>query len=356
MLKMLIYLKFQLVLIIFIFLITGLPVYSMSDPSAVYCESLGYEYTIKQVSEGEIGVCIFPDTTSADAWDFLVGKEALDWSYCTQNGYEVEYSNDFELCGTSDECTICILENGTKIEATKLMNLSFEEGSCGDTICVLGEDYLTCPQDCPSGFIDGYCDGVSDGICDQDCLFQLTPESDSDCPLCGDGVCDDGETSGTCSQDCPSQICGDGKCDAGETHETCCVDCGCVGGMKCQNNKCVKIEICGDGTCSIHETYEKCKEDCPSGSEDDYCDKVEDGICDPDCTRTRDVDCLCNRDGICESNFETNSNCPEDCKSDNILIYLILGAIVISSIIILLKTRSKKTNPKWKEVYEETPN
>ncbi|MCK4729952.1 MAG: hypothetical protein KAT28_01395 [Candidatus Aenigmarchaeota archaeon] len=195
----------------------------------------------------------------------------------------------------------------------------------------LDEYYLNCPQDCVSGSVDGYCDGIADGICDEDCLAQSIPELDSDCSSCGDG-----------------------KCDLGETRENCCVDCGCIGGMKCQDNKCVKTEICGDGTCSIHETYEKCKEDCPSGSKDNYCDKVEDNICDPDCARTRDVDCLCNKDGICESNFETNSNCPEDCESDNTIIYLILGSIALISIIIYLRNRSKKT--KWKEIYEETSN
>jgi len=196
----------------------------------------------------------------------------------------------------------------------------------------LDEYYLNCPQDCLSGSIDGYCDGISDGICDEDCLSQSTSELDSDCSSCGNG-----------------------KCDQGETRENCCVDCGCVGGMECQNGVCVKVEICGDGICSIHETYANCKEDCPSGSKDNYCDRINDNICDPDCSRTRDIDCLCNKDDICDSNFETNSNCPEDCKSDNIIIYLILGVIALILIIILLKNRSK-TNSKWKEVYEETSN
>ena len=195
----------------------------------------------------------------------------------------------------------------------------------------LDEYYLNCPQDCPSGSMDGYCDGIVDRICDKDCLAQSIPELDPDCSLCGDG-----------------------KCDQGETRENCCVDCGCIGGMKCQNGKCVKTEICGDEICSIHENYMKCKEDCPSGSKDNYCDKVEDDICDPDCSRTGDVDCLCNKNNICESNFETSSNCPEDCKSDFTLIYLILGLIALVSIIIFLKNHSKKT--KWQEIYEETSN
>ena len=209
-----------------------------------------------------------------------------------------------------------------------------------------GENYYTNPEDCPSGSEDGVCDLIKDGICDPDCIEGADP----DCPVCGNNICEQEETYNTCPQDCQSQICGDGKCDSGETRENCCVDCGCIGGMKCQAGKCVKTEICGDGICSIHENYEKCKEDCPSGSKDNYCDKIEDNICDPDCTRTRDVDCLCNKDNICDSNFETNSNCPEDCKSNFSWVYIIIGIVVVISAIFFLKKRSSSTD-KWKKMY-----
>jgi len=344
------------ILTIFFIIISSIPIYGLLNPARVYCESMGYIYTTTSTPEGDIGICILPDSSQVEAWKFLLGEEGRNYSYCERKGYELKITDDFEKCSTflTKTCAVCVLPNGTEIEVTRLMNLNFEEGSCGDGMCVLGENYLTCPQDCPSGLIDGYCDGIADGICDPDCLSQPTPKLDSDCPVCGNNVCEQEETFNTCPQDCPTQICGDGKCDQGETRENCCVDCGCIGGMKCQNGKCVKTEICGDEICSIHENYMKCKEDCPSGSKDNYCDKVEDDICDPDCSRTGDVDCLCNKNNICESNFETSSNCPEDCKSDFTLIYLILGLIALVSIIIFLKNHSKKT--KWQEIYEETSN
>lgn len=39
------------------------------------------------------------------------------------------------------------------------------------------------------------------------------------------------------------------------------------------------------------ENYINCLQDCPSGSADSYCDGIEDGICDPDCSAEEDIDC-----------------------------------------------------------------
>lgn len=49
-------------------------------------------------------------------------------------------------------------------------------------------------------------------------------------------------------------------------------------------------DVCPDNICEPHESYENCPRDCPSGQKDDYCDKISDGICDPDCI-TGDSDC-----------------------------------------------------------------
>ena len=49
-------------------------------------------------------------------------------------------------------------------------------------------------------------------------------------------------------------------------------------------------DVCGDKECQDHENYGRCSEDCPSGSKDNYCDKLSDGKCDPDCL-AGDYDC-----------------------------------------------------------------
>jgi len=46
-----------------------------------------------------------------------------------------------------------------------------------------------------------------------------------------------------------------------------------------------------DETCDPEENHQTCPQDCASGGVDDYCDLVEDEICDPDCNGTRDEDC-----------------------------------------------------------------
>ncbi|MFP2903485.1 hypothetical protein ACLESD_00090 [Pyxidicoccus sp. 3LFB2] len=65
---------------------------------------------------------------------------------------------------------------------------------------------------------------------------------------CGDGRCDNGETSASCAADCA--YCGDGACNRGERPATCPADC-------------VATEGCGDGLCNNGETSTSCPGDCP---------------------------------------------------------------------------------------------
>ncbi len=156
---------------------------ALKNPSAVYCKELGYEYIIATTPDGgQVGLCVLPDDQIVDAWAFLEGQVGQEYSYCKKEGYEIKTVEDSEACSRifTYECAVCILEDGTEVEVTELMNLSYIESVCGDGTCGLPENFETCPEDCPSGELDEYCDGLADGICDPDC--EETGEYDPDCP------------------------------------------------------------------------------------------------------------------------------------------------------------------------------
>ena len=50
---------------------------------------------------------------------------------------------------------------------------------------------------------------------------------------------------------CDEPICGNGLCETGETELTCSIDC-------------EQVDYCGDGICNGNETTNTCQEDCPS--------------------------------------------------------------------------------------------
>ena len=154
------------------------------NPSAVYCQAAGYEFIIEETEKGQVGICRFTDGREVDSWAFLNGREALNYSYCVSQGYGFKHVEDSPLCKS---CTVCILPDGSEVEVTELMGLSFYETTCGDGSCGIREDYSKCPEDCPSGNIDSLCDGVADGICDPDCTLingsGFRPENDPDCAV-----------------------------------------------------------------------------------------------------------------------------------------------------------------------------
>ncbi|AMM41862.1 protein containing DUF333 [Candidatus Desulfofervidus auxilii] len=151
--------------------------FALKNPAAVYCEALGYEYITFYEEKGIRGACKLPNNP-VDAWDFLKGKVAQEYSYCVRQGYEMKTIKDAKKCASVylDECAVCVLEDGTEVEVTELMGLNFAETACGDGTCGLPENYANCPEDCPSGGWDGYCDKVKDGIIDPDCKEGEDPD------------------------------------------------------------------------------------------------------------------------------------------------------------------------------------
>ena len=223
--------------------------YAIMDPSAVYCEEMGYSFSVVDTEEGETGMCNI-DGELVDAWDFLRGKVKPENSYCRKQGHQIKTIQNSKKCSVvfSSECAVCV-KRGVEAEVTTLMRLSFLEGKCGDGVCTNEESYLICPDDCGSGFADGYCDGADDDRCDPDC----TGKEDVDCSIPGGAAeCTDGD--GECYCECINK---DSDCE----------------------DENVSISSCrGEPTSGVYEKKIKC---------------VYDGLCHEDCIGKRDIDCIC---------------------------------------------------------------
>ena len=78
---------------------------------------------------------------------------------------------------------------------------------------------------------------------------------------CGDGSCNYGETSSTCSQDCgpPPDVCGNGTCGPTEDQYNCPSDCGYP-------------SVCSNGICEAGEDQWNCPSDCGSCSPGVQCE------------------------------------------------------------------------------------
>lgn len=174
--------KFAYILILvisyFLFKVMVSPSHALMNPSAVYCTALGYKYIVVATTLGERGLCEVSNEQVFDAWDFLKGNIGQEYSFCKLFGYEIKTIKDSDKClkFLTEECAVCILENGSEVEVTELMGLSFEETRCGDGSCGIPENHSSCPQDCPSGGWDGYCDKVKDGKIDPDCIEGEDPD------------------------------------------------------------------------------------------------------------------------------------------------------------------------------------
>lgn len=157
------------------------PVSALKNPAAVYCLAMGYQsYTEKDAGGNDVAMCILPNGKAVDAWNFLKGTTAAEYSYCAKSGFVQKTVKNRAVCGlfAIDTCAVCVQPDGRETEVTNLMGLNFAESVCGDGTCGLPENSLTCHKDCPSSAYDGLCERSLDGKCDPDCSGLL---SDPDC-------------------------------------------------------------------------------------------------------------------------------------------------------------------------------
>jgi len=78
------------------------------DPAAKYVEMLGYRYSIDKNTKGnEVGMCVLPDGTKVNAWDFYKGKVAQEYSYAAKLGFDVE-TETIKENGYVTERAVCV--------------------------------------------------------------------------------------------------------------------------------------------------------------------------------------------------------------------------------------------------------
>lgn len=132
------------------------------NPSAAYCEGLGYKFILEETPEGQLGMCKFSETEQAEAWKFLSGEEAQKYSYCNKSGYEMKVIDDTIKCGQAYVpnfgCLACVLKDGSEVAAGNLLEQDkMEKLTKTETVssickidgqCLSGEDTQNCPNDC----------------------------------------------------------------------------------------------------------------------------------------------------------------------------------------------------------------
>lgn len=90
----------------------------LANPASVYCEGLGYQLELRSDDKGSFGICVFPDGSECDEWDFLSGRCGQEYSYCVQQGYVLEVEEEANIGK-------CVFPDGSSCR-----ELDFFEGLC----------------------------------------------------------------------------------------------------------------------------------------------------------------------------------------------------------------------------------
>lgn len=102
---------------------------ALMNPAAVYCDAMGYEYSVESSEAGDTGYCTVDGGLRFEGWEFLRGEAGSKHGYCEEQGYSAKTITDPAICAGiySDSCMVCVLPDGEEVEVTGLMGLSFRE-------------------------------------------------------------------------------------------------------------------------------------------------------------------------------------------------------------------------------------
>lgn len=89
----------------------------LANPASTYCVGLGNALELREEAAGQYGVCIFPDGSECEEWDFLAGRCAPEETFCAQQGYRLEPGSNIGTCRFPD--------------GTSCLEIDFFQGQCG---------------------------------------------------------------------------------------------------------------------------------------------------------------------------------------------------------------------------------
>ncbi|MBU2561925.1 MAG: hypothetical protein KKD17_06525 [Nanoarchaeota archaeon] len=133
--------------------------------------------------------------------------------------------------GMGENCERCVKDCACKSPA-ECYRAECKVPDCGSAGDCKDNDSCTVDECFFAQHPNAYCGHEQITNCknnDKCCPPRCDANTDTDCePVCGNHVCEPGETSSNCEKDCeqePSPVCGDGNCDPGEDMSSCPDDC-----------------------------------------------------------------------------------------------------------------------------------
>jgi putative hemolysin len=74
------------------------PFIGIPNPASFYCQEMGYQLEMRENQQGTEGICIFPNSTECEEWEFLAGGCAQEWTFCQRQGYSLQEGEGMATC------------------------------------------------------------------------------------------------------------------------------------------------------------------------------------------------------------------------------------------------------------------